>query len=174
MSGQPVLHTRLLEGQPLSHGKPARFLIVDDEPALLRAMRRVLQAAGPDWDVVCARHGLEALEFLLHEAFDVVVLDLHMPVMDGVTLLRHLVAEYPDVRRIVHSSYIDPLRRPLLAELAHEVLAKPAHPRLIVEALERALRAKQEDGRVASLPEFSPNPTPRTDATSGRATDTPP
>jgi len=117
----------------------ARFLIVDDEPALLRAMRRVLQAAGPDWTVVCARHGAEALECLAKDPFDAVVLDLHMPVMDGLTLLRHLVAHYPSVRRIVHSSHIDPTMRSALAELAQDVLAKPAHPRLIVDALERSL-----------------------------------
>lgn len=125
--------------QPLQASEHARFLVVDDEPALLRAMRRVLQAAGRDWTVVCARHGLEALERLANESFDAIVLDLHMPVMDGLTLLRHLVAEYPEVWRIVHSSHIDPMGRTVLTELAHEVLAKPAHPQLIVDTLERAL-----------------------------------
>ena len=102
-------------------------------------MRRVLHSAGPEWSVVCARHGVEALEHLSKSSFDAVVLDLHMPVMDGLTLLRHLVAHYPKIRRIVHSSHIDPPRQAVLAELAHEVLAKPAHPRLIVDALERSL-----------------------------------
>jgi len=102
-------------------------------------MRRVLQAAGPDWTVVCARHGAEALECLAKDSFDAVVLDLHMPIMDGLTLLRHLVAHYPAVRRIVHSSHIDPTMDAVLSELAHDVLAKPAHSRLIIDALERSL-----------------------------------
>ncbi|HEY6722543.1 MAG TPA: response regulator [Polyangiaceae bacterium] len=140
MSGQPVTSASLRLNHSLEAGERARFLIVDDEPALLRAMRRVLHAAGPNWAVVCARHGVEALECLSHEPFDAVLLDLHMPVMDGITLLRHLVAQYPEVRRIVHSSHIDPIGRGVLAELAHEVLAKPAHPASIVDALERSLR----------------------------------
>lgn len=137
MSGQPVPGSSAI--QAFGRDRSARFLIVDDEPALLRAMRRVLQAAGPDWTVVCARHGAEALECLTKESFDAVVLDLQMPIMDGMTLLRHLVAHYPGVRRIVHSSHIDPMMHTLLAELAHDVLAKPAQPRLIIDALERSL-----------------------------------
>ena len=125
--------------QPFGGDRSARFLIVDDEPALLRAMRRVLQAADPDWTVVCARHGAEALDCLAKDSFDAVVLDLHMPIMDGLTLLRHLVAHYPGARRIVHSSHIDPMTHTVLGELAHDVLAKPAHPRLIIDALERSL-----------------------------------
>jgi len=118
---------------------PARLLIVDDEPALLRAMRRVLEAAAPEWTVVCARDGAEALDRLARDDFDAVVLDLHMPVMDGLTLLRHLAPNYPKVRRIVHSSHIEPTGRELLNQLAHEVVAKPAHPGEILEALRRAL-----------------------------------
>lgn len=139
MSGHPVTTVSLRVSPSLEAGQRARFLIVDDEPALLRAMRRVLHAAGPDWAVVCARHGVEALEYLSNEPFDAVVLDLQMPVMDGLTLLRHLVAEYPEVRRIVHSSHIDPMGHGVLAELAHEVLAKPAPPSQIIDALERSL-----------------------------------
>jgi len=118
---------------------PARLLIVDDEPALLRAMRRVLEAAAPEWTVVCARDGAEAVDRLARDHFDVVMLDLHMPVMDGLALLRHLEPNYPKVRRIVHSSHIEPTGRALLAQLAHEVVAKPAHPRQILEALRRVL-----------------------------------
>jgi len=137
MSGQPVSDSSAI--QALRGDRNARFLIVDDEPALLRAMRRVLQAAGPNWTVVCARHGAEALDCLTKNSFDAVVLDLHMPVMDGLTLLRHLVAHYPGVRRIVHSSHVDPMMHTVLGELAHDVLAKPAQPRLIIDALERSM-----------------------------------
>jgi len=144
MSGHPVTSASLRINPSIEAGERARFLIVDDEPALLRAMRRVLNAAGPDWAVVCARHGVEALECLSNEPFDAVVLDLHMPVMDGLTLLRHLVAEYPEVRRIVHSSHIDPTRLGILAELAHEVLAKPVPPEQIIDALERSLQRRSD------------------------------
>lgn len=137
VSGQPMPGSSAI--QPFGRACTARFLVVDDEPALLRAVRRVLQAAAPDWKVVCARHGGEALECLSKDSFDAVLLDLHMPIMDGLTLLRHLVAQYPSVRRIVHSSHIDPMLQALLADLADDVLAKPAHSRLIIDALERSL-----------------------------------
>lgn len=152
MPGSPVTSALLPANQSLGAGERPRFLIVDDEPALLRAMRRVLQAAGPDWAVVCVRHGVEALECLSNEPFDAVLLDLQMPVMDGFTLLRHLVVQYPEVRRIVHSSHIDPMGQGVLAELAHEVLAKPAPPGRIVDALERSLIRRTDGASSAGAP----------------------
>lgn len=140
MPGQPVFNAASPVNLRWGAGERARFLIVDDEPALLRAMRRVLEAAGPGWEIVCARHGGEALERLSDERFHAVILDLQMPVMDGLTLLRHLAARYPEVQRIVHSSHIDP-GQVVLVRLAHQVLAKPAHPSEIVDAVVRSLAA---------------------------------
>lgn len=122
-----------------------RFLLVDDEPALLRAVRRIVEAECPNWTLVCARHGAEALDRLEETPFDAVLLDLHMPVMDGLTLLRHLKRRYPEIRRIVHSSHVDPSGRELVAELSDEVLAKPADPQLILSTLRAAVSPRRRN-----------------------------
>ncbi len=91
--------------QPASVPEPAssalprrRVLIVDDEPALGRALREVL---APRHDVVVANGGLEAIEHLerLEAAFDVVLCDLTMPDLPGLTLFRQACARRPELRQ---------------------------------------------------------------------------
>jgi EAL domain-containing protein (putative c-di-GMP-specific phosphodiesterase class I) len=63
-----------------------RVLLVDDEPALRRALGRMLTSAG--CDVTTAENGREAMGLVENGAFDVVVSDIRMPTMDGLALLR--------------------------------------------------------------------------------------
>lgn len=72
---------------------PMRILIVDDEPILLLALQRSFRAEQPEWEVVLARTGLEALEQLRLQPYDVVVTDILMPVMDGMKLLGEIRAD---------------------------------------------------------------------------------
>lgn len=65
-----------------------RVLVVDDDPQVLRLMRVNLELEG--YDVVSAPDGEEALEAVLNERPDVVVCDVMMPGMDGLTVLRNL------------------------------------------------------------------------------------
>jgi len=72
------------------HGGRKRILVVDDA-ALMRAYyRQALERAG--FEVEEALNGLEALEKLLMQAFDVAIVDVNMPQMDGMTFLRALRA----------------------------------------------------------------------------------
>ena len=57
-----------------------RVLVVDDEPDLRLALRRLLTSRG--FDVVLAEHGAEAILVLQNEHVDVVVLDVSMPTME--------------------------------------------------------------------------------------------
>lgn len=62
----------------------ARLLLVDDHPELLEALERLL---GSYFSVTCAENGAEALALVQREHFDVILLDVMMPVMDGITAL---------------------------------------------------------------------------------------
>jgi CheY-like chemotaxis protein len=62
----------------------SRLLVVDDDADTLEALAVVLEDR---YDVVTAHNGLEALNLLKKEPFDVMVLDLMMPLMDGETLI---------------------------------------------------------------------------------------
>lgn len=73
-----------------THEKPAsrRFLVADDDPIMREMMRARL--ASETTAVVCVENGREAWERLSREAFDVAVVDLGMPELDGFELISHL------------------------------------------------------------------------------------
>jgi two-component system response regulator FlrC len=76
-----------------------QLLVVDDDAAVLAFLGAVLQHEGHT--VVAATNGLEALELLRRRPFDVVFADLTMPRMDGLSLLKAIRRDYPDVEVVV-------------------------------------------------------------------------
>jgi ATP-dependent Lon protease len=66
------------------------ILIVEDEPQSLKVLTYFLTHEG--YQIIGAQDGLEALELLTHFRFDLVLSDLKMPRMDGVTLARHIIS----------------------------------------------------------------------------------
>ncbi len=68
-----------------------RVLIVDDEPVVLRSLRRVLESE--KFAVIEASNGPQALELVASERPDLVVLDIVMPEMDGIDVCRRLRAD---------------------------------------------------------------------------------
>ena len=72
-----------------------RVLVVDDEQSLRKILAATLQREGYEVQVAC--DGEEALAALDRDGADVVVTDLVMPKMDGLSLLRKVVVSHPDV-----------------------------------------------------------------------------
>ncbi len=78
------------------------MLLVDDSPTLLSVIGSALKAR--DADVTGVRDGHEALGLLMHDCFDVVVSDIHMPNMDGLRLLESVRAYDPDLPVVLMTS----------------------------------------------------------------------
>jgi DNA-binding NtrC family response regulator len=114
-------------------------LLVDDDPIVLRALRRLLLGARPGWEIDMAESADAALVLLETRAYDVVVTDLHMPVLDGIALLTRLKTEQPSLMRVIHSSHVESLTADQTQELAHAVLTKPGRPDELVVVLEWAI-----------------------------------
>jgi CheY-like chemotaxis protein len=70
---------------------PHTILVVDDEPDIVRMVRASLQTAG--YDVATATDGQQALDAVQAEPPDLIVLDIFMPVLDGMEVLRQLKAD---------------------------------------------------------------------------------
>jgi len=83
----------------MSMSHRGRILVVDDEPQLCNLLTRVLKKNGHT--VASACHGKEALEKLSQNAYDMVISDINMPVMDGFDLMRRMDESYPDVKRVL-------------------------------------------------------------------------
>ena len=73
----------------------ARVLVVDDSSLVRLYYRSALETAG--FDVKQAINGIEAMEKVLSESFDLVIVDVNMPRMDGFTFLRSLRSSVADV-----------------------------------------------------------------------------
>ncbi len=104
-------------------GERSLVLVVDDDPDILDAICDILEVEG--YRVARARHGLEALDRVSEEAPAVILLDLMMPVMDGLAFVTEL-RQRPERRRIpivVISADGNPQRAAALG--AHGYLAKP-------------------------------------------------
>jgi len=69
----------------------ARVLVVDDDPVIQNLLRVNFEMEG--YDVIVANDGVEGLERARNDAPDILVLDVMMPRMDGLTVARHLKAD---------------------------------------------------------------------------------
>jgi DNA-binding NtrC family response regulator len=80
-----------------------RILVVDDEENARIALSKILEQEG--YQVSSVANGLEALEFLQHEKVEVIITDLRMPEMGGLTFLRELSKHYPRSQVIMITAY---------------------------------------------------------------------
>ncbi len=84
-----------------------QILIVDDHAIFREGLRRLLESAGRHWVVSEADSGLQALEMLRTHPMDLLIVDLSMPVMSGLDLIKRVHAEYPGVHLLVLSLHAE-------------------------------------------------------------------
>lgn len=121
----------------------ARILIVDDQPDSLESFALLFQNAGHE--VTCASDGRKALSFLAKQVPDVILLDLLMPEMDGVSFLKILRSQLGihELPVVVLTGYPDsPTVARARALIATTILTKgTATPAEILHALEKRVEA---------------------------------
>ncbi|WP_335970578.1 response regulator transcription factor [Streptomyces sp. CA2R106] len=89
-------------------GEPALRVVVADDQAAVREGLVLMLDLLPGIDVVgSAADGRQALEVVAEQQPDAILLDLHMPVMDGIETTRRLTADHPDVAIVVLTTYAD-------------------------------------------------------------------
>jgi DNA-binding NtrC family response regulator len=119
-----------------------RVLIIDDEPAVRHALERALRYFG--YEVVSAAGGDSAYEILQHDTFDVVLLDIRMPLMSGDTLFLAIIRRWPELRNRTILMSGDPVNSSegWSAELkARPFLAKPFTLDTLRQALESVIES---------------------------------
>ncbi len=129
---------------------PARILVVDDERFFREGIRDVLEARG--LSCITAATGGEALELASTSDVGVVVLDLVLPGLDGIEVLRRLRERQPELRVIMLSAYTEQERVLEALRLgAFEYLAKPIHDEELVLVVRRALESHALGRELAGL-----------------------
>ncbi|HEY2586279.1 MAG TPA: response regulator [Tepidisphaeraceae bacterium] len=117
----------------------ARVLVVEDESRLRELLQRALVGWG--FEAAVARSGEEAIRMHDAEPFDIVVLDLNLPAMDGLEALRRLRERTPALQAIVLTGFasIESAKQAVHLDVV-EFLTKPCHLGELEQALDRALR----------------------------------
>lgn len=125
---------------------PFRILIVDDEPPIRRFLRTAL--AAQDYRVEEAADGEAALDFLKRNPVDLVVLDLGLPGMDGLEVIRRLRAEGSAAPIIILSSRDDEVGKVAALDLgADDYVSKPFGMEELSARIRAALRHRlQQEG----------------------------
>ncbi|MDM0065321.1 response regulator transcription factor [Variovorax sp. J31P207] len=82
-----------------------RLLLVDDHTIVREGLKRVLDSAGSGWTLAEAVTGFQALEILRAHETDLALVDLSMPGMNGLELVRRIKTEFPAVRVLVLSMH---------------------------------------------------------------------
>jgi len=86
---------------------PLRLLVVDDHAIVREGLKRVLENTAADWVVTEAEGGFQALERLRRQPFDLAIVDLSMPDMNGLELLRRVRDELPQLRVLILSMHAE-------------------------------------------------------------------
>ena len=123
--------------------KPIRVLVVDDEPALLRALEALLRRKG--YEVVAVDSPIVATQKLAQEDFDVALLDVKMPELSGLELLTAVKHRRPEVEVIMMTGHAT-VETALAAVKAgaYDYLTKPFEDvELVARAVAKAAERKQ-------------------------------
>src|SRR5262249_32027686 len=122
----------------------ARVLIADDEESMRMLTARAIGMDGHT--TVTAQDGAEALEILTREngAFDLLLSDIQMPVMDGIALALSAARDFPRLTILLMTGFADQRERASnLNAIAHDVISKPFSVADIRTAVADALAARK-------------------------------
>jgi CheY-like chemotaxis protein len=121
-----------------------KVLIADDEDSMRQLVARAIAMDGHE--IVTAQDGAEALEILTREdgAFDLLLTDIQMPVMDGIALALSVARDFPELTILLMTGFADQRERASnLNALVHDVVTKPFSVADIRTAVADALAAKK-------------------------------
>jgi DNA-binding response OmpR family regulator len=126
------------------------ILIIDDEASLRQTLARILQRAG--FEVTTAVSGKDGLTLVVEQPFDLIYLDIRMPDVSGLDLLRTIHAKLPDLPIILFTaqpdvnSAIEALRRG-----ATDYLLKPLNPQTVIDRTRAILENQQKERRKREI-----------------------
>lgn len=132
---------------------PLRVLVTDDNPTNRMVAELIMNSIGAE--VICAENGQEALEAVEHLPFDIVLMDLQMPVMDGLTAIRAIrereaAMGLPRVPVVVVSANVMREQRDESAAAgADDHLGKPVRAEELIAAVVRVIQASEAEAVAA-------------------------
>jgi CheY-like chemotaxis protein len=131
--------------RPGAGASPLRILLAEDNAVNQKVALRLLERLGHGADVVS--NGLEAIEAIERRRYDVVLMDVQMPDLDGLDASRRICERWPDTRPRIVAMTANALpedREACLAAGMDDYVAKPIRPEALAEALKRVRPAGRD------------------------------
>ncbi len=121
---------------------PSRILVIDDDETILELLQDVLT---PEYQIATAHDSLEGVELLMSERFDLLIIDLGMPVLDGVELIQKIRSHSPfnQIPILVVSAYPE-LRTRLAGSDVEAIIAKPFQVDNFLKTVAETIRNSKE------------------------------
>lgn len=126
---------------------PHKILIVDDEPRLCDSMGILLSSE--NYSVKTATSGTEAIECLNNNKFDIALLDIGLPDMDGYHIADNIIKHYPDTSIIMltgNASVETAIQA--VKKSVYDFFRKPVDPELLLKTVQKALEKKQLESNL--------------------------
>ncbi len=142
---------------------PIRILIADDNPSVRTALRNLLESTG-DWEIVDVENGQQAVTMAAELRPNVVILDLVMPVMDGLAAAREISRLLPGIPLLMHTLHWSPQVELEAQKVGVRKVVPKADSKALVSAIQQALAAEPPKA-VSALPEAIPAVLPPPDIT---------
>jgi DNA-binding NarL/FixJ family response regulator len=136
---------------------PIRVLIADDNASVRAAMRRVLEAAAEHWEIIEAENGREALAKAQELRPNLIIVDLVMPLMDGLTAARQIAQLLPDTPILMHTLYPFPQVKVEAAKAGVRRIVPKSDSSVLVSAVEDLL-SPRADSSPTCTESLSPAP----------------
>jgi len=129
-----------------------KILLADDHAIVMEGLKEVLSADEEISVVGTATNGEEAVRFVRHNEVDVVVLDINMPVMDGISCSRILKKDFPNIKIIILTMYA---QRSFVEEIVKigidGCLLKNNTGKELIDAVLRVMSGKQYYDRLSTF-----------------------
>jgi DNA-binding NtrC family response regulator len=124
--------------------KQAKIIIVDDDENIRKTMKAILEDEG--YIVDLATSGNEAIKMTQHTAYNIALLDIRLPDMEGVELLKLIKDNVPKTRKIMVTGY--PSMQNAITALnknADAYLVKPVNVEKLLDTVREQLRLQEEE-----------------------------
>lgn len=119
--------------------KKASILIVDDNSSQRQTMASVLRYKG--FEVLTANNGIEAIQIVTERFFDIIFMDIKMPLMDGVETYKHIICVQPDAVVVMMTAFaVEDLVEGALEAGAYGIVYKPFDFEKIISLIEESQR----------------------------------
>jgi len=130
---------------------PERILVVDDEPNMLRLLKTILMDR-TGYEVATTNNPLEVSKLLQDQAYDLVVTDLKMPLVDGIDLIDIIKKINADLPIIIITAYgtIETAEE-AIQKGAYDFITKPFRKETILITIKRALEWRRMQKELAAL-----------------------